>query len=172
MAHRGRVRRAFHKSGVKNQIWVSVLLDEVPIASAATLSALIVTAVDWSFVDGQRATIMTIRGWLSFCGSVGLAAQDEGTMFGLIAVQSDEAAIAPPADIADTYITSDILDTFGHLFPAVDVSVRRPSFHHPVNVKTKRTILSHDNIILSIKNNTGNIMDVSGVLRALVRKSD
>jgi len=171
MAHR---RRGFTRSSskLKNQIWTVVLHDETVLAAAALLTANIVQSSDWTSVDGERATVMTIRGYISIAAQVGVAAQDEGSVMGYIAVQADSAAITAPPDFAATYVNTQMLDTFGHLYGATAADGFRPTFDHDVNVKTKRTIGARDNIICAIKNNTTNNMDITMVIRALVRKSN
>ena len=82
MAHsRRRFSRA--RSGVvKNQIWTTLMLDATSIAAAGTLGLNIVESGDWAFVDGQRATVMTIRGYISISLTNSLTASAEGSVLG------------------------------------------------------------------------------------------
>ena len=174
MAH-SRRRGASHarsKPGVKNQIWTTLMLDAVSIAAAGTLDLNIVEAADWAFVDGQRATLMTIRGYLSFSFSNSLVASAEGSLLGLIAHVDAGVALPPPPDIAATYVATNILDTFGYAIPEVAANVVRQVKNHEVNVKTKRIFSAREQIRLVIKNNGVNTVEVTGVCRALIRKND
>ena len=171
-SRRNRMTRGVSKTAIKNQIWATVLFDEVIIAAGATLVGNIVVTSDWTLIGGQKATIMTMRGWLSICGQVGVAAQDEGSAFGYIAKLSAGVSPVPPPDLGATYVDTQVLDTFGHVFEATAADGRRNTFDHVVDVKTKRTIDSTQFIGLIIKNGSTNTMDLSGVVRALVRKGD
>ncbi len=171
MAHSRQRRFRAHK-GVKNQIWTVLLLDSSSIAAATILDLSIVEASDWAFVDGQRATVMAIRGYISVSFSNSVAASAEGNVMGLIAVVDDAAAAPPLPDFAASYVDSHILDTFGWAIPEVAANVHRGERQHLVNVKTKRIIRARDDVRLVIKNNSVNTVEVTSVIRALVRKND
>ena len=171
MAHRPRVRRAFSK-GVKNQIWSVLLVDQLSVATTSSFSANIVQASDWAAITGQRATMMAMRGYISISGNNSGSAKIEGALFGYIGTLSEAAGTTPPAEVAGTYTEPTILDTFGHAWEDVAVGVTRNTFDHPVNVKTKRTIDTSTNIVLAMANESGNTIEITCVIRTLMRKSD
>ena len=148
------------------------MLDATSIAAAGTLGLNIVEASDWAFVDGQRATLMTIRGYLSISLSNSLTASAEGSLLGYIATLDEAAAITPPPDLAASYVSTTILDTFGAAIHEVAANVPRQTYMHDINVKTKRIIAARQNVVLVIKNNSVNTVEVTGVMRALIRKND
>ena len=173
MAHRS--RRRFSRgasSGVKNQIWTSLMMDATSIAAAGTLGLNIVEPGDWSTIDGQKATVMTIRGYLSVSLTNSLTASAEGSVLGYIATLDDAAAVTPPPDLAASYQSTTILDTFGTAVPEVAANVLRPLWNHVVHIKVKRIITARQNVVLVIKNNSVNTIEVTGVIRSLVRKND
>ena len=172
MAHSRRRGTTRAHRGVKNQIWTTLMLDATSIAAAGTMDLNIVEAADWAFVDGQRATVMTIRGYLSFSFSNSVAALAEGSLLGLIAVVDNGAALPPPPDVAASYVAMNILDTFGFAIEEVAANVARGERQHEVNVRTKRIISARDDVRLVIKNNGVNTVEVTGVCRALMRKND
>ena len=170
MANKRRYTRA--SKGVKNQIWSVLLYDRTSIAAGATLDLNAVEASDWAFVDGQRATLMTMRGYLSFSFTNSLVASAEGSLLGLIAVVDSASAVAPPPSFAASYVDTSILDTFGFAIPEVAADVTREERTHLVNVKTKRIIRARDDVRIVIHNNGVNTVEVTGVVRSLIRKND
>ena len=148
------------------------MLDATSIAAAGTLGLNIVESGDWAFVDGQRATVMTIRGYISLSLSNSLTASAEGSVLGYIATLDTAAAVTPPPDLAASYVSTTILDTFGTAVHEVAANVPRQSWEHLVNVKTKRIIAARENVALVIKNNSVNTVEVTAVIRALIRKND
>jgi len=172
MGHRRGVRRAFTKSGVKNQIWSVLLVDQLSVAAGSSFSANIVQASDWAALTGQRATMMAMRGYVSISGNNSGAAKAEGALFGYIGVLSEAAAATPPAEIAATYTEPTILTTFGHAWEDVALGVTRNSYDVPVNLKTKRTINTSDNLVLVMANESLNTIEITSVIRTLMRKND
>ena len=57
MFKEGRVRRAFSKSGVRNQVWSVLVVDQLSVAATSSFAANIVQASDWAAILGQRATM-------------------------------------------------------------------------------------------------------------------
>ena len=171
MARRHGVRRAFQKSPIKNQIWASVVVDQFSVPAGSSFSAIILGDGDWSILDGQRATMMAMRGYVSVSGNNSGSAKQEGALFGYIGTQDADAAATPGAELASTYTSTTILDTFGHAWPDVALGITRNSFDHEVNLKTRRIINTHTDILLVMANETLNTIEITCVIRTLVRKN-
>ena len=163
--------RAFRKTGVKNQIWTVILLNEVVLADGGQQHSNIVQQSDWSSTGGERATVLTIRGWLSvsFTNDVSVAS-NEGSVFWYIGVIGDGIVTPLSPLAANTYIRPSILTTAGHLAEAVPIGGRANSKSWDINVKTMRTIKASETIALVLSNESDRTINTSGVIRALVRK--
>ena len=171
----GRIHRT-RRSGsrMKNNIWTTVLLDEVLIGTGIQNVSDIVQGFDWSPTGGEHATILTVRGWLSFCGQNDTGIKSEGQIFWYISTIDAAVTLAntPQADAAPTYVQANILATGGHIFESIagGTGDSRPTHDVEINVKTMRKIRAGQNLILVVKNATGDNLRVGGVLRALLRK--
>ena len=177
MAKRGRRSGHARRSGVKNNVWTSLILNEVLVATGNTTVASIVNSADWSnLLSGERATVLTIRGWLSISAEVDTVTKSEGQIFWYIAVNDSLIATAaiPPADLVSTYTQTNILTTGGFIASSILGGVgglaAAREMTWEIDVKTMRTIRSGDNVDLVATNGTGDDIRVGGVFRALLRK--
>ena len=165
-------RRTMRASrGVKDNVWTVVLLDDVSLAASGQSDSAITTESDWSS-GGERATMLTVRGWLSINGDNEAGAKLEGSVFAYIGLVDQNIAAAAGPTSASTYVDEVILTTMGGQFVntgAGDLQTREP-LSWDINVKTKRTFQSGTDIRLVISNQTGKAVKISGVLRALLRK--
>ena len=161
--------------GVKNQIWTSALLNEAVTGTLGQLEVNLVQASDWSLTEGERGTVMTIRGWLSISTDNDAAAsKNEGSIHGYIGVVSDivAAGSAPSPILPATYTSPSILTTFGFLWAAVAPGDHRNSQMWEINVKTKRTIRADQQIRMVIFNSLDDTINTSLVVRTLMRKGN
>ena len=170
---RGSIQRA--RGGVKNNVWTTILLDEVIVGTGITSVSAIVTDTDWS-VSGERATILTCRGWLSVCGQNDTLTKSEGQVFWYIGTQDanvDLADIPQPQDVA-TYAAANILATGGFIMDsalgAAGGFYGRRSRDWDINLKTMRTVRSGVDLNFVIANRSGDDIRVGAVFRALLRK--
>ena len=165
------------KAVVKNNIWTSVLLNEVLLVAGATSTSSIVNAADWSEPPiGQRATILTVRGWVSVTAQADTLTKSEGQVFWYIGTLDALIAVAaiPAADLVSTYVQANIMDTGGFIASSVLGGVgglaAQRSHDWFINLKTMRTIRSGTSLVFVITNGTGDDIRVGGVFRALLRK--
>ncbi len=172
MARRRRgATRSARKTGAL--IWTTLLNDEVEMAPFATkVASNIVQDSDWTAVGGQeRATIMRVRGWFSVAMQpVGALTASVG-VFGYIGVyDEDEPSLG--ADIAGTYADEDIMTTFGHVFPYSNISqTSLDTWNQEVDVKAMRKIRRGQQLRFVLTNVGPTPLDVSLILRALVKRS-
>ena len=158
--------------GIKNNVWTVVLQNELVLAASAQHESPIVTEADWSD-GGERATCLTMRGYLSVAGSTQTAvAQTEGGILWYIGVVDRDipAGSAPAPQTAATYVQNQIFTTGGHIFPAVAIEVTRDTYDVEIDVKTKRTIQAGQDITLVLANRTSDEVKLTLVIRALLRK--
>jgi len=169
-------RRRFGHRGartLKNNVWTSVVGNEILVSSLGASELDIVTEADWAGGSpGQRATLLTIRGWLSICGQVDTATKVTGSVFWYIGLMDQDIAVGKGAQTADTYVDEDILTTGGHQFEAIPGTGTgsRNTFDVEINVKTKRTFNANTDVRFVLANRTGDGIEYTAVLRALLRK--
>jgi len=168
-------RRAFRRTGPKNNQWSVVLLQEVLLAASGQTESIIVGDTDWTFPGGETATILTVRGYLSVCAQNDLLSKQEGAVLWYIGTQDKDISLAAAPEVADTYLEERILTTGGHIFPEVEaaaagVQVVRPTRDWDINVKTMAKIRSGTDLRFVIANRTANDIRITGVFRALLRK--
>ena len=168
---RGGFSRSVKKTGAT--IWTTLINEAVTILPGATKTGSdIVTDSDWSVIGGQeRATILRIRGWFAVSIAPAAALTDAGGCFGYIGVyDADELSLT--ASAASTYKDEDIMTTFGHVFPYSNISQTSPdAWHQVVDVKAMRKIRTGQECRFVLTNETPLDLEVSLVLRALVKKS-
>jgi len=161
--------RAVRRSGPKDQTWTTVLLDNTVVDDNPTVGADLVIPADWGAGAGlERATVLRVRGWLTFQPPVALPS----TCFMAIETQDQglgAAAVDPtlPAFYAD----EDVVWTRG---VSVAVTAAANDLYVPtldVDVKAMRKITSGMVLRLSMRTNgpVGAQWTVNGVLRTLVR---
>jgi len=167
MTRRNRITRAFTKPN-NNYVW-AVILGEgitVPVDTAPLILDLVADA-DWTAIAGQKtATVMAIRGWMSFV-SIGVAfsagkwycgTQDEDIITG--------AGISPAT--VGTYVDEDIMWTGGWDKPAV-VTDTGLMHHEVIDIKAKRKIQTATEVRMVLGASATNQIAVSVVLRTLLK---
>jgi len=172
MPRRHRFSRA--SRGVKNQVWASLLIDEFLMGTGVQSSFDLVAGDDWSATGGERGTILTVRGYLSITAQNDTGVKSEGQVFwyiGVIDALVPLASHAPP-DAGITYVAANILDTGGHIYESIagGTGDGRPTKDWEINIKTMRTIRATQNLVIVIKNGTGDNIRLGGLFRSLVRK--
>ncbi len=161
--------------GVKNQVWAAVHSNEFTIGTGVTSTFDIVTGFDWAGQGGERATLMTIRGWLSICAQNDTGVKSEGQVSWYIGVINEGVTTVniPSPSSSITYVATSILDTGGHVYESIagGTGGDRPTRDWDINVKTMRKIRSQDEVLLIIENGTGDDIRVGATIRALVRRA-
>jgi len=156
-------------SGPKNQVWAALALVGIVVDDTPVVSANIVQSLDWVARGGfERATLLRIRGWLSFTPPVAVPS----TIFWCVGrVDNGVGVAALDPTLVATYVNEDILATGGQ---AVAVTAAANDLIVPnvdVDIKAMRKISVADEIRLAMRT-TGPAAagwTVNGVLRALVR---
>ncbi len=165
---RSRIRRGASNRGPKNNVWSTVLIDENGTAAGITQTFPLVLDEDWSGASGQeRATILRIRGWLSFSNKTTTGVRPEGVFFAYITVQ-DEDAPAAAANLPSSYTDEDIMWTGGGLFTVTDTNATGHVTDLLIDVKAMRKIRIGQVCRLVLTPSVD--VETSGVLRALLRK--
>jgi len=157
--------------GTKNQVWtVSLVFELQVVAAVPTIIFSPVTDPDWvrSNASAERATLLRMRGWMSVRG---LSTTFSGGAVMMYALLSDDDAPIVPADVANTYAEEDILWTGGTMLPDMpaDASGVQPTRDWDIDVKSQRKFRAGEGVDFVMENNCANSIEVSGVIRALVR---
>ncbi len=168
MARRNFTRAA--KRGPKNNVWTVVLLQETALAASGQQQSNIVQQSDWSVNGGERATILTIRGYISVSAQNATTPLLEGGVLWYIGLNDNDIVTPAAPETAATYVNEQILTTGGHIFPEVAGGFTRESMDWEINVKTKRTIQSGTNVVMVMANRTSDEIKTTAVLRCLLRK--
>jgi len=166
---RGRNRLQRSAKTLKNNVWAIAFLDEQTVSSGSRIGVPMVVDGDWA-LGGQRATLLTVRGWLSVNGSPQLTAMLEGTIAWYIGLVDEDITVFPSLILPSTYVDEVILTTGGHSFEQVAANVRRPTKDWDINVKTKRTFNTGTNVMLVLLNSTADDITISLLTRTLLRK--
>ena len=169
---RRRPRRFARAGGPKNNVWTTVLQDEISIGAAGILNSNIVQGTDWERASGatESATCMSIRGHLTVQSRIiAGTANGPGAYFAYIGV-FDEDETPPDASLSSTYADEIIMWTGGHMFGAAgDTFDESQVFHVEFDVKVQRTITNGKKIVLSQSNGLTTGIQCAGVQRALLR---
>ncbi len=170
---RSRGRSSRSSSRVKNNVWAVTLVNEQLITTGFTNIIDIVTASDWTQF-GERATILTVRGWLSCCANNDAGAKNEGQVNWYIGVMDTgiTGGAVPGPFVASTYVASNILSTGGHLYEnqAANNVGPRNTVDWDIHLKTMRTVRANESLRLIAENGTGDDIRFGGIFRALLRK--
>ena len=156
--------------GPRNYIWTAARI-EIDVNTGATpLRATLVQSTDWTQAVGfRRATLLGIRGWLSWRA---LTASASGDARAIIMKDATEAAVtAQDPNVITTYVDEDILWTGGYSGPPGSTSY---GFNEVINVKAKRKITVDDTIRFVVSESliaSPNATRVAGVLRCLLNLS-
>jgi len=171
MPRRNHRSRAAHR-GPKNQVWTSVINVEQALAAGVQQDANIVQSSDWTAVDGEKATLLTVRGYITISGvNDATIIHPEGSVQLYIAKIGAAFTPAPAVNLAATYVQQDILWTGGFQWNGTAIGVADGVYHQEINIKVKRKITVADTIRLVIGNNRSETVDITYVLRGLVLKS-
>ena len=171
MAAKSRGKRYARKSG--NLVWTVVTNDSFTINPGVTVSGSdIVSDSDWTVLGGmERATILRVRGWFGINVEPALALTAGGPVFGYIGL-FDGQEPSTAADLATTYNEEDILTTFGWQFPYTNIGeAPGPTWHQDIDVKAMRKIRSGQDLRFVLTNLHSLKVEVSFVLRALLKRS-
>ncbi len=166
-----RLRRSISR-GPKNNVWSVVLLEQALVDDTPTVEAVIVAAGEWQPASSgfEHATLLRIRGWLT--ASASFVASDSQVLFAMIYVVDKDAASANPLN-ATSYAEEDVLWTGGWAWPqrgtgAVERDVSQQML---IDVKSMRKIDSGRDVRLALRASSTTVLEVSGIVRALIRKS-
>jgi len=163
------VQRAAKKT--KNQVWTTILADDLTLGAGATTSLAVVDDADWTVVGGsERATIMRVRGWMSVITKGVTGSFARVSMFSYIGV-SDEDAPPESAAAVGTYAEEDIMATYGTNFAFTDTGTVGRSWDQLIDVKAMRKIRTGQQCRLVLTNSGIIGVFFSLVVRALVRRS-
>ncbi len=161
MAGRARGRRST-RNGPRNLVWSAVLEQNATVADAATLGDNIVTGSDWSAAGFERATLLSVRGYITV---INTSASNNAIMMCIAKQGNSEPTIS--AAVVATYTAEDILWTGGVLCPAIAQDNTPHRFE--INIKAKRKLTVGDDIAVFFAP-VGGIARVQYVLRGLVDK--
>ena len=168
---RRRFRRA-GSSGLKNNVWSVVILADVPVDDTPTVEASIVVPDEWqpALSGFEHATLLRVRGWLTATAPQGVTAIQ--TLYAMIYVVDVDDTPNNPS-VATSYTEEDVLWTHGWAWGAGGAgSVEKETTPGVVvDVKAMRRIDSSKEVRLALRCNSTVVVSVSGVLRALIRKS-
>ena len=169
MAHR---RTRTRRSGLKSNVWSVVVLDNVLIPSAGVEAAIVIPD-EWQPAAGgfEHATMLRIRGWLSIARITTVVTLHT---IALVIYKIDQNDTLKSALSATTYNEEDVLWTGGLNYPTIASGLGDDGLNpvqFDIDVKAMRRITSGDDVRLSMISSVNNASRISGVLRALIRKS-
>ena len=159
-------------SGPKNNIWTVVLSDSTVVVAAAQTTHAIVSSIDWQrgLIGGsERATILRVRGYVSYALKIGTGVRVGGNIMGYVTVVDEDIALDAPPSTASTYIDEDILWTRGAAVNRTEVGESVPIIYWDMDIKAMRKIRIGQALRYVWVNNTGDSVEVTLVLRALLR---
>ena len=160
-----RPRRVQH-----DQIWVPVVFNNQVITDGSALQVTIVSGSDWadSGTGLERATLMTIRGWISVSQTP--VVNVEAAWYAAIAITHEDAQL-PIISSASAYI-EDILWTSGGSgrTTASTADIHYQGSYREVNMQARRRITDQQIVTMDFASiRAGGI--VAGVLRAFIRRN-
>ena len=155
----------------KGQFVWSAVKDTGTLITTTQQEDLISIPLDWAVNASQRATLMSIRGWIGFTG-VSLAAVSTISCF-IIKVDQD----IPPTDSSinpatiQNYVDEDVLWTGQWRNPGqITGAVESPAgILLEINVKAMRKLRGDEEIRLLTINNVSNTVHKTVILRGLVK---
>ncbi len=168
---RGRVTRAV-SCGPKNNLWAVVIAERVTIAAGGQTADQLLTTADWSrgAVGGsERATILRVRGYMSFTGKNAVGARGSAALMAYLTVVDEDITTDVSPGVASTYIDEDILWTRGHSWSAVAAGENRADVYWDVDVKAMRKIRIGQDLRMVWSNFAVETLERSMVLRTLIR---
>ncbi len=134
----------------------------------------IITGADWAVAASQRATLMSIRGWLNV-SAIFQAATDTCSAFVLridTDIPSTSAALDPQT--IQNYVDEDVLWTYKWRSPGQDVTaVETPAFTSvEINIKSMRRVTAGEDIRLFINSTNNGRLSYNSILRGLIKVGD
>ena len=172
MARRRIARSGRRSSGAtKNQLWIPTIMDEVTVNSSG-VEVVLCNGTDWAIGGGfEKATILRVRGWLSFTLDP-LNTVAGGIAMMIYHVDEDDTGVSPIAAVV--YTDEDVLWTQGFAWGAGNAGAveARRGYHFNVDVKSMRKTNNGSDLRLSLDSfNASQGSAMTGVLRVLLRKS-
>ena len=170
MARKRYSRAASSPRGPKNNVWTTVLGDQVDIANLTSNEFNIVQDSDWSAIVGaERCTILRIRGWLKVHNKVTTGIRDESSVFCYVTLMDEDAPVAA-ADLVQTYTDEDILWTGGGAMTVTDTNATGIVVDMPIDIKAMRKMRRGQELRLVVTNPSATVQVANFVIRALLRK--
>ena len=173
MANRRSRGRAFSKpTGPKNNIWTVVLSNQGLVTTGAQTAHVIVSTTDWQrgVIGGsERATILRVRGYVSFAPKIATGTIAGGSIVGYVTVVDEDISLDSSPSVASTYIDEDILWTRGTAICFQDAGEAVPAVSWDMDIKSMRKIRIGQELRFVWSNATAGSVEVTLVLRALLR---
>ncbi len=161
-------RRSSRQRGIN--VWTAVRGENETVAAGGVLAFDIVADSDWVPAGGtSKATLLSIRGWMSMVSKTTTGSFDGGTMFAYVGM-FDEDTSSPAASLASTYTDEDILWTGGGMYPFTDAAAAQIPIVFDINIKAQRKIRNGMEIRMVVASTLATTMDWSFVLRGLLRR--
>jgi len=161
-----RIQRSV-RSGPKNQVWTSILFSQAALGAGAVVIGDIAAPSDWQVTTtaSERATLLRIRGWLSFAPDASAGAT--GVFMQIVVM--DEAAASPNPVASSSYNDFDVLWTGGFNLAISAATPNSGVNLIAIDVKVMRKITNSQDVRLAMRT-VGSAGLLSGVVRALVRR--
>ncbi len=164
---RGRSSRGAKARGLNT--WTTVLGEDVTLTAGGSVSFDIVADSDWVPAAGTaRATLMRTRGWFDIINKDTSGSFAGGSVFMYVGV-FDEDVASPAASLVSTYVDEDVLWTGGGQFPFQE-SGAAMSLHKHIDIKSQRKLTTGSEVRVVITNAMVVSIEMSFVLRALLRR--
>jgi len=142
---------------------------ETLVANGTTAFAKVVTDTDWVRAAGfERATILRVRGMMSFTNKIDALAVAGGFVAAYVALMDEDASV-PPATTVATYTDEDILWADSHNIPFVVADGSGFVYHFPIDIKAMRKMRAGQDLNFVLTNLATADIQFSGVVRALLR---
>ena len=164
-----RSTRGARSRGPKNNVWTAVHVTNTA-QSSTSIEAGIVLASDWTNVGGfERATLLTIRGYISVSPNV--VDVSTGSFMALIYI-ADKGATAVDPQVVTAYTEDDILWTWGAQSGGQGAAAieARPTMTEVINVKSMRRISGQQEVRVAVNASVGLDWRWTGMFRALLRR--
>ena len=170
MSRRRGFSRAASSRGPKNNVWTTILAEDVDIGAGGLSGFNIVQDSDWTASAGsERATILRVRGWLTVHNKTSTGIRGDGAFFlGIFLLDSDAAT--PNPSVASTYVDEDTLWTGGGMFTITDTNATGHVTDLLPDVKAMRKMRKGQELRIAVASPGLTNLRVSFVLRALLRK--
>ncbi len=170
MPRRGRISRGGGKKGPVNQVWTVIVAEEVGIGPGTIQAFNIVQDSDWAQSGGsERATILRTRGAWSVTNKFVPGSFAGGAVMMAIFLLDEDAASPDPSSSVN-YVDEDVLWSGSVQLPFVDAGTAPQAERWIIDVKAMRKLRKGQELRLVVANGSLATVEVTGVLRALVRR--